>query len=146
MKVFNLAFNQIEHIDGNVFTQLVSLETLDIRYNKLNSLPLEMTSARNLKSLLLTGNLMIELPCFLKEMNLTEVQHEWVALCNDEVSSQIFSKTCSSDEYDLASWKHSAMSVGVVFQQMILLHNKGISHLTFMDYLDLVSNLISSRS
>lgn len=92
LKNLNLAFNQIDQIEGAVFFNLVSLESLDVRFNKLIILPKEITAARNLKHLFLTGNLLTELPCFLKDMNLKEVQHEWVALCNPEVNSKIFSR------------------------------------------------------
>ena len=91
LKLLSLAFNHIEQIEGSVFFNLASLETLDLRFNRLNFLPKEMTSARNLRNLFITGNLMTELPCFLKDLSLTEIQHEWMAICYPEISAKIMS-------------------------------------------------------
>ena len=89
--MLNLAFNHIEQIEGSVFLNLPALESLDLRFNKLNYLPKEMATSKTMKHLYLTGNLMVELPCFLKDMELVELQHEWIALCNPGLSSNIFS-------------------------------------------------------
>ena len=91
LRTLNLAFNLIEQIEGSVFLNLISLETLDLRYNRINILPIEIMSAKKLKHLFLTGNLMTELPCFLKDIELEELQHEWVALCDTELMGKIFS-------------------------------------------------------
>lgn len=91
LKVLNLAFNSIEQIEGSIFSNLIALECLDLRFNKLNYLPKEMASLKNLKHLYLTGNLMVELPCFIKDIGLVELQHEWVALCKLDLSAKIFS-------------------------------------------------------
>lgn len=90
----NLAYNRLEYIESGVFNNLSALEEIDIRWNRINNIPPDIALCTQLKRLYVTGNDLMSLPCSLARLaHLEEVQIEWPALVNIDLSRQIQS-TC----------------------------------------------------
>ena len=64
----NLAYNKIADIEEGCFPHLTALEELDLRWNRLSSLPSDVDSCGRLRKLYLTGNDLLALPVTIAKM------------------------------------------------------------------------------
>ena len=119
-----------------VFYNLVSLVELDLKFNRLSSLPVELSSLHKLRRLWLTGNNLQTLACHLSTMpNLDTVYHEWPLLVQPD------DLPADTDASDMHYWSRVKFDWVVMRQTMQQLLRVDRQLMSFTDYLTIVRTI-----
>ena len=82
VKKLDLSQNKFKYLGKNFYNLFSNLEVLDLRFNRLEEIAIGFVMLRQLTHLKITGNRILNLPVFLKFVNLKELKLEWSGYFN----------------------------------------------------------------